>query len=149
MRTVIVDADLPKRLQTELLNRGRRAAALSSLNLNRSLDPAVLDAIRDRFDLDQIVLVTGDDQMLLEHAEHAVGITVAVIDANVADGFTLDQWRREIVHRWAHKMVEQITGTHKRYGLRQWDWKKPRRVRRPPITLEQIESIAGQSGANS
>ena len=50
-------------------------------------------------------------------------ITVATIDPKRADGITPDAWRREIIHRWAHAMAAQGSGTIVRYSAgsaRRW-----------------------------
>ena len=120
--TLVIDADLPKRIATELNRRGRTAIALSELLLHRSLDPDLLRALADHFGDAPWVLVTGDDAMPAVHPEviNEVHATLATIDPRRSHGYADDQaqdaWRREIVHRWAHKMAVQAPGTIRRYG---------------------------------
>jgi len=76
------------------------------------------------------VLVTADDALPYSHAEavRRVGATVATINPEREIGWSLEEWRREIVHRWAHAIQEQGDGTLRRYTLRRHsDWRARRR----------------------
>ncbi len=58
-------------------------------------------------------------------------LTVAIVDPDHPRVYTDDQWDREIVHKWAHKIEYQARGSIRVYtvaGSRQW---RPRR--RPRI----------------
>jgi hypothetical protein len=59
------------------------------------------------------ILVTADDRMPLDHADtiEAIAATIATIDPRRRDDYNVDQWRREIVHRWAHAIHEQDAGS--------------------------------------
>jgi len=117
-RVIVVDENLPKRLSTELGNRGRNAVSVSQLGLRGSLDPDLLHNLQAQ--LDDWVLVTADNDLPDEHAA-----AVAIVDATVASieprrepGWGVDAWRREVVHRWAHAYHEQAAGSVRRYALR-------------------------------
>ncbi len=127
-RTLVIDENLPKRLATELRNRGRDSSSVSQLGLRGSQDPQLLSQLAGQ--LDDWVLVTADDRLPLEHADavRTVGATIATIHPDREAGWSLDAWRREIVHRWAHAMHQQPPGTARRYSLhRQATW-RPRRI---------------------
>jgi hypothetical protein len=130
---LILDADLNKRLQTELNARGLAAAATSSLHLSRSIDEVLLARIQERYANTPFVLITADDHMLLEHASNAAGVTIAVVDPLFPDTYKTDAWRRDVVHRWAHSMRNQPAGDWVRYGLRRAKWLKPRH--RKPVRI--------------
>jgi PIN like domain len=132
LRTLVIDENLPKRLATELNYRGRNAASVSALGLRGSLDPELLRKLDAQLDGDW-VLVTADDAMPEDHAEalRNVGGTVATINPDRDEGWDIDAWRREVVHRWAHVMHDQPTGSVRRYSLRRHTtWR--RRLRRRP-----------------
>ena len=115
-RIIVIDEDLPQRLRTELWNRGRTTERVRFYGLSGSLDPALLPALAAQ--LDDCVLVTGDDKMPLAHAAivASVGATIATVEPRRPEGVTLDAWRREVVHRWAHKIHEQRDGEVRRYS---------------------------------
>jgi predicted nuclease of predicted toxin-antitoxin system len=141
-RVLVFDADLNPRLARELRNRGRRASSIEELRLKGALDPDVIAKVFAFFT--DPVLVTGDDGMPAEHASNltAVNATVAVVhpwDKETADigswegqaHRTEDEWEAEIVHRWAHLIQEQRTGTIRRYAVNSYgDWKPRRKTRR-------------------
>jgi hypothetical protein len=129
-RTLVIDENLNKRLATELSFRGRDATSVSALGLKGSSDPQLLLKLDDQ--LDDWVLVTADDALPGDHAGEleAVSGTVATIDPDRLDSWHLEMWRREIVHRWAHAMHAQDSGTARRYGLLRHGAWRPRRRRR-------------------
>lgn len=112
----------PDRLSDRPTIRGRRIAPQ--------------DVALDKLDaqLDDWVLVTADDALPDSHADAVRGVAAAVctINPELEDGWLLDPWRREVVHRWAHAMHEQSTGTVRRYSLRRHGvWRMRRRRPRP------------------
>jgi PIN like domain len=125
-RILVLDENLPGRLATELEERGRRATRVSALQLKGSEDPDLLAAIAERFD--DWVLVTADDRMPADHAEAiaAVNATLAII-APARRDWPTHAWRREVVHRWAHAMHDQKSGTLRRYAVRSHALWRPRR----------------------
>lgn len=128
-RLIVIDADLNKRLATELEARGRAACSLASLHLDRSLDPVVLRRLHERLTVPW-VLVTGDDRMPGDHGDVIVEVvaTIATVDSRCPPGYGLDGYRREVVHRWAHVIAEQPAGLVRRYSLQgHRKWTLPRR----------------------
>jgi hypothetical protein len=132
--TLVLDENLNPRLATELSRRGRDATRVQELGLRGSADPQLLDKLDGQLDI--WVLVTADDTLPGSHAEavRRVGATIATITPERELGWLLEEWRREIVHRWAHAMQEQATGTIRRYTLRRHGVWRPRRRR--PLSSE-------------
>lgn len=125
--TLVIDADLNKRIATELKRRGRKAVALSELHLRHAKDPEVLRSLAAHFGDEPWVLVTGDDNMPAVHAGVIlkVGATLATVDRRRPPGYGRDEdaWGREVVHRWAHLIERQPSGSIRRYsagGGRRW-----------------------------
>lgn len=117
--TLVIDADLNKRIATELKRRGRTAVALSELHLHRAPDPDLLRSVAEHFRDGPWVLVTGDDSMPAVHAEviAEVGATLATVDRRRPPAYEDDDaWGCEIAHRWAHVMARQVPGSVRRYG---------------------------------
>lgn len=127
----MIDADLPRRLATELRNRKREAVNLYELGLSHNvLDPDMLQALAEEYRGDRNwTLVTGDDTMPAEHGPvlTEIGATVATIHPEYPKGLTEDAWRRDITHRWAHAMQLQERGTVRRYGANGSRLWRPRR----------------------
>ncbi|MEA2385539.1 MAG: hypothetical protein QOH72_5510 [Solirubrobacteraceae bacterium] len=116
-RLLVIDENLPHRLSTELTNRGRLAQRLSELGLRGANDAELLNRLAG--DHDDWILITADDRMPLDHGDtiDALAATIATVDPRRRGGYNVDQWRREIVHRWAHAIHEQEPGTVLRYSL--------------------------------
>jgi hypothetical protein len=129
---LIVDATTDHRVATELGYRGRRAIATSELGLARVKDPELLYALQSRRDW---ILVTGDDSMQDDHRDLVVELqpTIATVDRKMPDGYAnTDQWRRDVIHKWAHIMQAQQIGTIYRYNLRGrrlWKSRLPKSLR--------------------
>ena len=115
-RTLVIDADMPRRTRTELARRGRTVERVQAYGLKDSKDPQLLPELDQR--LDDWILITGDDKMPFAHADTvtAVGATIATIDPRRPDGIDLIEWRMEIVHRWVHKIHDQEVGEVRRYN---------------------------------
>ena len=147
-RVLVIDENLNPRLARELRNRGRNARAIEEMGLKGADDP---DLIRRTFAFyNDPVLVTSDDFMPAEHSAvlNDVQATVATIrpwtgtdDDDYWDGkFHRDpsEWEGEIVHRWAHIIQRQRTGTIRRYGLTSnAAWRLPRRSTRARSTTRR------------
>jgi hypothetical protein len=123
-RILILDADVNKRAATELKRRGRNATSVNTLGISGSLDPSLLQFLMDEFS-DLWVLVTGDDRMPYQHAAEVAGAVgaIATIDPRKPSDLGLDEWRRDIVHKWADRMQGQEPGSVYRYSLnsvRRW-----------------------------
>ncbi len=95
---LVIDADLNKRIATELKRRGRQAVALSELHLRHVKDPELLRALAAHFGDKPWILVTGDDNMPAVHADviHEVGATLATVDPRWPPGYRGDEdaWGR-------------------------------------------------------
>ena len=131
---LIIDADIHKRVTTELNARGRDAIATSELDLSREKDEPLLRALAVQLgDPEAWVLVTGDDAMPDDHqaAFAELQITLATIDPRRPEDVGEDSWRRDVVHRWAHAIQIQPAGTIRRYSaIRHGLWKPRRRGKR-------------------
>jgi hypothetical protein len=128
---LVIDASLSHRLSVELRRRGRPATALSALHLHKLEDPPMLEALAERYGDEPFVLVTGDDDMPAEHAAliARLALTIATVDPRWPSDppEAQEDWKRETVHRWAHAMARQASGSIERYspaGHRTW---RPRR----------------------
>lgn len=124
---LVIDECLSTRLATELNGRGRSAKSIASLGL-RGLDDSGVFSALSRLG-DSYVIVTADRAMPLDWMSDiaAAGATVAVIDSRHDDAYLVAEWYRDVVHRWAHVMRDQPTGSVHRYtarGHRAW---RPRR----------------------
>ena len=130
---LVVDADVDNRVATELKARGRDAIALSELELHRLKDEPLLRALVDTLgDPSTWILVTGDDSMPDDHGDvlRALRITLATIDPRRPDSTSEDAWRKDVIHRWAHAVQGQTSGSLRRYSLtRHGEW-RPRSGRR-------------------
>ncbi|CAN5500759.1 hypothetical protein BH23ACT9_BH23ACT9_32660 [soil metagenome] len=63
--------------------------------------------------------MTGDDAMPDEHEDviERLGVTVATVDGRWEHhGMEQEAYKREVVHRWAHRMAEQQDGEVRRYS---------------------------------
>lgn len=112
---LILDENMPKRLRTELNNRNRQTYRTLELGAGGT-DPQVIKHLTTHLNYDWI-LVTADDAMPREHRPllASYGVTVATIAVTPAPTYSIDQWRRDVVHRWAHVMQAQSSGSIKRY----------------------------------
>lgn len=128
-RLLVIDESLDKRLAHQLEQRGRRAQSVEWLGLLANLDAALLRALHERED--DWMLVTGDDDMPREHGPliTSLGTTVATVDGRRSLEWGREEWKKEIVHRWAHVMQKQQPGTIRRYGINRHAVWTPRRGR--------------------
>ena len=131
---LVIDADIDNRVATELKYRGRVAVAMSELLLHRMKDEPLLRALVDRRgDPSGWVLVTGDDAMPDDHGDvlAELQVTLATIDPRRPVGTKEAEWRRDVIHRWAHAMSAQESGSIRRYSLhRHGLWRARRSGRR-------------------
>jgi hypothetical protein len=126
-RPLIIDESLSHRIATELQQRGKNAVATNQLGLKGADDVPLLRALAR--DYPDGVLVTGDDDMPADHRDTLLRThyTFAVVAPTKGTGYEKDQWERDVIHKWAHKMELQASGTIRRYspnGSREW---RPRR----------------------
>jgi len=115
-RVLVLDANLPRRLATEIAHRGRTARRVKYFGLQHNGDPELLSKLNEL--LDDWILITGDDKMPLDHSEavKAIGATIATIDPRRPEGIAQGNWQREVSHRWVHKMHVQDPGEVRRYN---------------------------------
>jgi hypothetical protein len=127
-RRLVLDADINHTIAGELRNRGRNATSVITLRLGKLKDPDLLRTLSQRFAGEDWILITGDDQLPLEHGTIVaeLGITIAVVDSRKVlwEGKygTLDVWRRDVIHRFAHTMEDQPVMTKRRYGRTNTKW---------------------------
>ena len=134
-RIFITDEDIAKRISHELKLRGRDATNVYELKIKGKKDPVVLDALHERFADRDWVLITADDHLPADHADDVARLrpTLAIMDPQRDAGFTREEWHHEIVHRWAHVIEEQASGTVRRYSASTHvAWNQPRRIRPVP-----------------
>lgn len=105
-RLLFLDEDLDKRLARELRLRGRMAETIYKTDLQGASDNELVTALDSRYG-QGVVLITGNDNMPIENGESfKVGrVALATIDTEYPDGYHLEEWRREIIHRWAARGV--------------------------------------------
>lgn len=126
---LFIDEDIPPRIAAQLNERGKQATHVQTEMWKGTKDPPLIAAILAKYGTD-VVLVTGDDNMPAEHAADVAKLTVAVVDPRFPDPYTLDQWRRDVVHRWAHVMERQPLRSVRRYGQTVRPWRLRTRRRR-------------------
>lgn len=129
-RILLIDENLTRRIASELRKRGKNAIAIVSTELKGAKDPDLLLAIAR--DHPNAVLITGDDNLPATHRDvlKETGVTLAIVSPEREPSYSTEEWEREIVHKWAHKMEAQEAGSIRRYflvGSRPW-----RTRRRPP-----------------
>jgi hypothetical protein len=115
----VIDATCPWRIAKELVARGYLdATSAHQLGRDGAKDPALLRWLRDNI-TDPYVLVTYDNNMSSQHAPviRECQTTLAVIDKDGRPntGLTEEQYWREVIHRHAHRFVEQAPATLLRY----------------------------------
>jgi hypothetical protein len=106
------------KLSKELRRRGLRdATSNSGLGLLQKKDGALIKALSEEHE--PCVLVAWDNKMHLSHAAELLhfGLTLAVIDKKAnRGGLTDEEYYREVVHRWAHRIVRQEAGSTFKYS---------------------------------
>jgi hypothetical protein len=117
-RRIVLDEDINWKLAKELRYRGLRAASSNKdLHLLGKKDGALIKALAEQHE--PCVLVAWDNKMHLSHA-HALDhfdLTLAVVDKYADRGVLTDEeYYREVIHRWAHRMVFQKPGSVVKYS---------------------------------
>jgi hypothetical protein len=117
-RCLVLDEGINWKLAKELCRRGlRKTASVFDLKLNGKVDGQVIKALAEKHE--PCVLVTWDNKMHKSHAGQLshFGLTVAVIDLYAKRGeLTEEEYYREVIHRWAHRMVFQREGSIMKYS---------------------------------
>jgi hypothetical protein len=65
-------------------------------------------------------LITYDNKMPIVHRDSILkrGSTLAVIDSKAPrGGRRVEEYKREVMHRWAHRMASQAAGSRFKYNL--------------------------------
>lgn len=117
-RRLVLDEGINWKLAKELCRRGlRKTISVFDLNLNGKVDGQVIKALAEEHE--PCVLVTWDNKMHLSHAQTLdhFDLTLAVVDGNAKRGdLTEEEYYREVIHRWAHRIVFQDEGTVMKYS---------------------------------
>ena len=95
----------------------RNASSNKELALLEKKDGALIKALAEEHE--PCVLVAWDNKMHLSHAQALdhFGLTLAVIDQKAKRGdLTEEEYYREVIHRWAHRIVFQKPGTVVKYS---------------------------------
>lgn len=107
-RLLVIDASLAPRIATVLGRRGREAVSVASVADTHLLDPELLEHLRTEFASRNWALITADDHMPRDHAEHVAGLTVATVDGRWEGRWPeQEQWQWESVMRWAHYVADR------------------------------------------
>jgi hypothetical protein len=133
VRLLVIDESLDKRLAQQLEGRVRRAKSADWLGMCGMKDEVLLRALAKLPEVEP-VLVTGDDDMPGEHRDIVaqLKVTIATVDGRPGPGWGREEWKKEIVHRWAHSMQLQTAGTIRRYSVAQHHPWRRRRGRSKP-----------------
>lgn len=132
-RLLVIDADVDNRVATELKARGRAAIAVSELELHRLKDEPLLRRLVEVCGTpSRWVLVSGDDAMPDDHGDvlAELRVTLATIDPRRTAGTKEAEWRKDVIHRWAHAMGLQEHGSIRRYSVGRHGVWRPRRTGR-------------------
>jgi hypothetical protein len=117
-RRIVLDEDINWKLAKELRRRGlRNAVSNRELELLGMKDGQLIKALAGKYE--PCVLVAWDNKMHLAHAEvlRHFGLTLAVIDQYAERGdLTEEEYYREVIHRWAHRIVFQQPGVVVKYS---------------------------------
>lgn len=105
-------------MASALRKRGMAAESCAQHGLDEAEDPDMIEGMAAKLKGQRWVLVTDDDRMPLDHAWHITmhQVTVATLDGrNRPEGPPLEDWKWEVVHRWAHVMAAQQPCSVRRY----------------------------------
>ncbi len=118
---LVIDEDLSWKISPELRARGYRDTTSAyewGIAGRRVKDPVWLYIIH-RSGVPS-VLVTFDNKMPTVHRQAIVRrrSTLAIIDSRAdRKGRTREEYTREVVHKWAHRMAAQSPGSRFKYTL--------------------------------
>ena len=117
---LVLDEDVNWKIAPELTARGYEASSSEQMGLagRRVKDPVWLYILSRQ--AVPCVLVSFDNKMATRHKNDLIKrqSTVAWVDSKFPRGNrTREQYTREVIHRWAHRMESQAPGTCYRYRL--------------------------------
>ena len=120
MLRLVLDEDVNWRIAPELAARGYDATSSEQMGLarRRVKDPVWLYILTRQ--PTACALVSFDNKMPTRHRDDLIkrGSTVAFIDSKAPRaGLTREQYTREVIHRWAHRMANQAPGALFKYRL--------------------------------
>lgn len=114
---IVVDENLPWSIAQELRARGYQDATSNhEEGLVGKLDPEVFEALAAMDE--EVILVTFDNAMPQRHGPELVGsgIALAVVDSkNQPPDLKPEEYWREVIHRHAHRFVNQAPGAFWKY----------------------------------
>jgi hypothetical protein len=117
---LVIDEDCNWKIAPELTARGYDATSSEQLGLaGRNVKDPIWLYILARWHT-PYVLITFDNKMPRRHRDELLkrNTTLAVIDSKAdRKGRTREEYTREVVHRWAHRMAAQASGERFKYSL--------------------------------
>lgn len=128
---LVLDEHL-SRIIPSLNARELRAQAVGEFHAKSTLDPDVVRAVATGMRRRPWILVTMDSSIVEEHRGfewERYAIAWIVIDAHLK-GAPVERAKHEIVHRYAHVMVEQSPGDHHTY-------RRTRHYKHPPSLVSR------------
>lgn len=132
LRRLVLDEDINWKLAKELRCRGMRYTTTNhELELLKAADTQLIKALAEQHE--PCVLVSWDNKMVRSHAQALdhFGLTLAVVDRYADRGdLTEEEYYREVIHRWAHRMTRQDHGSILKYS----------RTRATPVELRVSSS---------
>ncbi len=117
-RFLVLDEDINWKLGKELRCRGlHKTTTITELGLQATVDGKLIKTLAEQHE--PCVLVTWDNKMAKSHAGQLghFGLTLAVVDQYAERGdLSGEEYYREVIHRWAHRMVFQDSGSIIKYS---------------------------------
>jgi hypothetical protein len=118
LRRLVLDEDMNWKLSKELRRRGLRdATSNNGLGLLEKKDGALIKVLAENHE--PCVLVAWDNKMHKSHAAELqhFSLTLAIVDKDADRGdLTDEEYYREVIHRWAHRIVRQEQGSVVKYS---------------------------------
>ena len=116
----VLDEDVNWKIAPELTARGYEATSSEQMGLagRRVKDPVWLYILTRQSA--PCVLVTFDNKMPTRHRLELLkrDSTLAVIDSKAdRKGLSREEYTRDVIHRWAHRIAEQAQGERYKYRL--------------------------------
>lgn len=116
----VLDEDVNWKIAPELTARGYDATSSEQMGLagRRVKDPVWLYILTRQSAL--CVLVTFDNKMATRHRLDLLkrNTTLAVIDSKAdRKGLSREEYTRDVIHRWAHRIADQAEGKRYKYRL--------------------------------